>query len=29
MAEIVASWDSLPDALKAAILGKVREAVRE
>jgi len=25
----VASWDSLPDALKADILAKVREAVRE
>ena len=29
LAEIVASWDSLPDALKADILAKVREAVRE
>jgi hypothetical protein len=29
LAEIVANWDSLPDALKAAILAKVREAVRE
>ena len=27
MAEIVASWDSLPDALKADILAKVREAI--
>ena len=29
LAEIVANWDSLPDALKAAILAKVRDAVRE
>ena len=29
LTEIVASWDSLPDALKADILAKVREAVRE
>ncbi len=29
LAEIVASWDSLPEALKADILAKVREAVRE
>ena len=27
LAEIVANWDSLPDALKAAILAKVREAI--
>ena len=27
LAEIVASWDSLPDALKAAILAKVRLAI--
>ena len=27
LAEIVASWDSLPDALKADILAKVREAI--
>ena len=29
LAEIVANWDSLLDALKADILTKVREAVRE
>ena len=27
LAEIVANWDSLPDALKAAILAKVRLAI--
>ena len=27
LAEIVADWDSLPDALKADILAKVREAI--
>jgi len=27
LAEIVASWDRLPDALKADILAKVREAI--
>ena len=29
LAEIVANWDSLPDAIKADILAKVREAVRK